>query len=410
MSDPSTQARLQQSHAHRVSGEQLEVLGKTASAKYLSGECKTLTDAVSETVKKASLSPEQVKRVVEFANTDAFLHEFKKEGAGHHIVDFEGGPADPSEVLKGLNSGGGGTVFDRGTLDYHAPPANTKIASAFAEEGLEQMFEVKEAALPYSDPLGDAMDMRDKLAAGVEHLTSELTGLEGMYGDLCDRVYYEVKQAALGGNSLGDIAQVMAASVPSEEYVKCAFEMITPRLIKDEVYRSINEALSSMDKVASAFIINRSHPLVTEMKEYGECLLKMAELRGARDQMNAAYGEITHFVKNAGAAAEGLIPKAFRHANEGAKKVAPHVGHAAGAVKKHLVGGTGEKTKKVVERMVQHAPTAAGAAVALEGARRLSNSPTAQKTYHGAQAHLNPLSDDFKAETYYQQNPDQRPQ
>src|SRR5208282_6747332 len=116
MADLHTQGLLQQAHAHRVSGEHLEVLGKQASSRWSSGESKTLSDAVVETVKTAGLSPEQVKRVCEFANTEAYLTEFKKEGSAHKFIDFGSGPADPSTVIKDLNDGGGGTVFDDG---YH---------------------------------------------------------------------------------------------------------------------------------------------------------------------------------------------------------------------------------------------------------------------------------------------------
>lgn len=387
-------------HSRKVSGEELEVLGKTAASKYLDGECKTLTEAVTHIVKKASLSPEQVRRVVEFANTDAFLREFKKEGSGHKVVDFQGGPADPAEILKDLNDGGGGTVFDRGTMDYHAPPADTKIASVAAETALQELFSANDEPLPYADPLGDVMDMRDKTAAAVDHLTSELSGLETLYTDLCDRVYFQVKQASLGGNSLGDIAEIMSVASPNEEYVKVAFQMMINQLLVDGVFRSVEEAGASMDKVATAFIINKNHPLVTEMQEYCACLTKMAELRGARDQLNRAYGELTHFVKSAGK--EGLIPKAVRHVQTAAEKAAPHVGRAVGAAKKHLVGGEGNETRRTVESLVRNAPLAAGAAATLEGARRLSNDPTVRAVYHGANAHLNPLSDDYKLETMRQ--------
>jgi len=134
MSDLPRQGLLQQLNAHPHSGEYLEVLGKRAAARWSSGDHKTLTDAVTETVKQAQLSPEQVKRVVEFANTDAYLTEFKKEGGEHHVIDFHGGPADASEILKDLNDGGGGSVFDRGTGDYNAPPNDMKISSSKAEE------------------------------------------------------------------------------------------------------------------------------------------------------------------------------------------------------------------------------------------------------------------------------------
>jgi hypothetical protein len=113
MSDLPFQALLQQAHARSVSGEELEAFGKKAAAQYSRGDG-SLTEAVVETVKHAGLSPEQVKRVVEFANTTAYLTEFKKEGSHHRVVEFQGGPADPSAVLQDLNDGGGGTVFDVG--------------------------------------------------------------------------------------------------------------------------------------------------------------------------------------------------------------------------------------------------------------------------------------------------------
>jgi hypothetical protein len=122
-------ALLQQSHAVPKSGEELEVLGKSASKKYASGRAATLNEAVVDTVKHAGLSPEQVRRVVEFANVNAYLSEFGKEGAAHKYIEFHGGPASPAEVLHDLNDGGGGSVFDRGSADYSYDPEAPKTAS-----------------------------------------------------------------------------------------------------------------------------------------------------------------------------------------------------------------------------------------------------------------------------------------
>jgi hypothetical protein len=129
MSDLPSTVLLQQSHAPPKTGEELEVLGKHAACKFMCGECADLTAAVVETVKSAGLSPEQVKRVVEFANTNAYLEQFKKMGSGHKYVDFPGGPASPGEVIKDLNDGGGGTVFDSGLGDYKGPPVKTSSAN-----------------------------------------------------------------------------------------------------------------------------------------------------------------------------------------------------------------------------------------------------------------------------------------
>ncbi len=88
MSDLPTFAITQQMHARPVAAEDLEVFGKQASARWSEGHAKNLSEAVIETVKHAHLSPQQVQRVIEFANTDAFLKEFKKEGSEHKYIDF----------------------------------------------------------------------------------------------------------------------------------------------------------------------------------------------------------------------------------------------------------------------------------------------------------------------------------
>jgi len=124
------QTQLQQASARRVSGEELETFGKSAAALFHQGDVDNLNDAVVKTIKKEALSPEQVKRVVEFTNTHAFIDEFRKEGEATKYVHFEHGPAHPAEVIKDLNDGGGGTVFDTGNFDYSHEPAVVKKGSA----------------------------------------------------------------------------------------------------------------------------------------------------------------------------------------------------------------------------------------------------------------------------------------
>lgn len=67
--------------------------------------------------------------MVEFANQDAYLQEFRKEGSSK-VVHFDCGPAVPGEVLQDLNDGGGGSVYDRGDLDYRMHPSSVKQAAA----------------------------------------------------------------------------------------------------------------------------------------------------------------------------------------------------------------------------------------------------------------------------------------
>ena len=203
MSDLPTQGLLQQIHSRSVSGDHLEVLGKRAAAIWSEGKVASLNEAVATTVKTAGLSPEQVKRVVEFTNTAAYLTEFQKEGSKHRVIDFgPGGPASPSVILQDLNDGGGGSAFDAGNGDYRQPPLSTKTASSFEEVAFEQMFAGSGESYPEVNPLGDVIDLRDKLASSYEQATAVLSHLEGNYEDLRVRCFDNVKQAALSGHAL----------------------------------------------------------------------------------------------------------------------------------------------------------------------------------------------------------------
>lgn len=232
------QAQLQESHARPVSGEELETFGKKAAEYYSKGEG-DLNQAVVETVKHAGLSPEQVRRVVEFANTAAYLTEFKKESSPHRVVEFQGGPADPAAVLQDLNDGGGGSTYDRGLLDYSSPPGESKTASAAAEQAFAAALSRPELPLRQHNPFGEVIELKDKLASLYDHETSILSGLEGMYMDLSEQLYGHVKQAAMSGATLGEVLQAWLPFVNDPVYVKTAFSLIGPRLVQEEVFRSL---------------------------------------------------------------------------------------------------------------------------------------------------------------------------
>lgn len=363
--DLPAQGLYQQSHAHPHSGEYLEVLGKKAAAKWGDGQYKTLTEAVTEQVKQAQLSPEQVKRVVEFANTSAFLNEFKKEGEPNKVVDFAGGPADASEILKDLNDGGGGSVFDKGTLDYETPPAETKTSSPREEYLLEQMFGGRPAPeLPYANPNEEVIDLKDKLAGAADHLQSQISGLEIMYAELADRVYHQVKQATLGGSSLGEIMQAWETVAPSADHIKVAFTLITPRLLREGVFHRVEDMTASVDKTAGARVVNPEHPLVTEFGEFCTTLSKLAETREARIEIREHLQNLTAFLKQAslaGSAWRGAT-SAARGASEAA---APLLDKAIGPTAGGLVAGG-----------IKYAPHIGGAIALNEANQHIENSPS----------------------------------
>lgn len=313
------QISIQQSAARPLSGEELETYGKHAAAKYLCGSC-TLHDAVVETVKSAGLSPEQVKRVVEFANTDAFIREFKKEGAHNKYVVFDGGPADFSDVLKDLNDGGGGSVFDRGLADYaHSPTvvktsavrssprngqgmekaAHAVVFSSEADDVLAEAFKIEEYAekLAYARPLEDVEDLRDKLASARDAATYELSMLEGTLLDVSEEMYQHVKQAALAGVPLGHVVHAWHAVLsPAPELVKAAFAEIGPRLVEEGVVDGWDALGSSLEKTAGVRVVaNEASSIVRSFAAYGDTLNKLAEVRATRDECMSGLEQLRSF-------------------------------------------------------------------------------------------------------------------
>jgi len=315
MYDLPSQTLLQQSAARPISGEELETFGKHAASGYSGGKFGTLNDAVVETVKHAGLSPEQVKRVVEFANTNAFLTEFKKESTAAKYVSFEGGPADPSEVLKDLNDGGGGTVFDRGVQDYSHGPEVIKASSVAAvpTSGLEktasvqepvneadvilaEVFKAEDAPIPFESPFQDVEDAQYKLASARDSATASISELEVQLLDTNQELYGLVKQAVMEDIPLGHILSAWFQVLePPPELVKSAFALIGPRL-KEEDVMSYDQLGASLEKTASVnHLANEDHPLVRTFSGYCETVIKLAELRVSRDEIMGGLEKLATF-------------------------------------------------------------------------------------------------------------------
>ncbi len=372
MSDLPNFGLTQQMNARPVTGEDLEVMGKQASALFMSGQAKDLSTAVVQTVKHAHLAPEQVKRVIEFANTDAYLKEFKKEGEAHKYIDFGHGKlADASEILKELNAGGGGSRFDDGMGDYGLPPSKSKTASIQGVDGEKTAgvaasaaseFEDKLAELfhaeappeyPYAEPLAPVIELHEKVASVQRSLGDQISGLEVMYADLADMTYGKIKQAAMAGAELGEIVQALAEVAPSTEHMKVAFQLFTPRLLREGVFASHEAIEGSLQKTAASKLVNHEHPLLVDFGEFCEVLSKLAHVRKAHTEAVECVGGIMRVIKEASAHPGGLYGVAGEFLKS---KAAPAVGKAVG--KAFGEGGAGQAMAEGAVGNAHHAAAA----------------------------------------------------
>lgn len=328
MTDLADHGLFEKLSARKVTGDHLETMGKSAAAKWQSGEYPNLTDAVIGVVKEASLSTEQVRRVIEFANTEAYLTEFKKEGSPSKYVDFPGGPADPSEVIKALNISGSDT-FSYGASDYHQPPKE-KVAFAVSEEAF---FGQLKAAQEYPDaePLSEALDAREKLAGIFDHMTTDLSAMEMDCRVVADAMYGHVKQAAMSGHSMGEVVQAWSEVAEDPTYVKIAFAYMTPRLVADGVYQHDTDVHDSLQKTAASKVVNTGHPIVSSFYEFQDTLSKLAQLRATRDEVGSGLQELESFFVQAGKVKEASLWQSSKD-----------LAHLAGGATRQVVGGAGE--------------------------------------------------------------------
>lgn len=385
MSDMPIQTVLQQRDARPVPGEHLEVLGKKAASDWGFGKFASLTEAVVDTVRGERLGPEQVLRVVEFCNSSAYLTEFRKEGS-HKVVNFEGGPADPAQVIQDLNDGGGGTVYDRGMLDYNMSPslatkeaawrnpeiadfdktasvdndppgANLpklkplpslpKMASPLDRHDAElwAMFGNNEGGkIASADPLQPLKEVHDKLAGALGQAQSELDGLEVDYQLAGRDLYDQVKQAAMDGVTLGQMVAAWSSVQPDPLYVKVAFSVLTPRLRAEHVFDSLDAVGESLAKTASVGRLNAEHPLLYTYAEYCTTLNKVANMRVLVDEFSRGAAESLALLKQAAGGLVGVAKGGLHAVSRGIDRAAPAVAHA-------MVGSEG--AKKLAPRLAK---------------------------------------------------------
>jgi len=384
---------VQQKAARNKTGAELETLGKYAAALYHRGQCSTLTEAVVSTVKTAGLSPEQVRRVVEFTNHAAYQTEFSKVGASHKFVEFVGGPADPAAILQDLNDGGGGSVFDTGSGDYQAPPPDFAKAAAanearmgLDEVKLAELFQATPSPMPFAEPLAPALEARSKLASLYEEALAEMslgeTQLQMLGGELLERT----KQAALAGVPLSHIVAAWGAGAGAQpEFIKAAFTMLTPALVTSGVFPSREELVESLAVKVAATPVNAAHPLVRTFSTWCETLNKLAATRQVMEDVETALGQVETFLKEASSASEiggilGKIPKAVRGVTQATAKASRPVN----AFTREMVEAAGgsvqaaERAGNVLGGAVKYAPHIAGG-IALEDAyQRAKYNPMVQ--------------------------------
>jgi hypothetical protein len=237
-----------------VDAEQLEALGKQAAHMAEAGSL-SLNDAVVQTIKHAQLGAEQIRRVVEYTNVEAFNQKFAALTGSFRAVHIDGGPADPTHVIQALGQEARPKDVVIESMEFSMPPSFDKISSAEA------------SWVPYErTPRGALMEilaLQSKLAAAHEEVTSGLEANRYLMNEAMEDLAARVKTAALEGATADE--------------VYAAWHRVDPELTK-VAFARLGRVLPAA-KVAGERRINPEHPVVAVFADF----VKAAHIYGGYD-------------------------------------------------------------------------------------------------------------------------------
>lgn len=190
-----------------VSKERLQHLGKEAAETHRNSGC-SVTDAVISVLRKeAGLTAEHAKRVVEFANNEAYRLKLDSMDGSHRVVNIDSGPAEPGHVFRELEMNDSAPALVKAA--FHAESLRAFIPGEDEFEGyFDTQKTASEESLPLSRPHGQLVDLRSKLVEAKGHVLSKLSSAEVGYDKASTDMYSDVRKYVLSGTSPAEISVV----------------------------------------------------------------------------------------------------------------------------------------------------------------------------------------------------------
>ena len=257
----------------------LEQLGKDAAIKYISDNV-ALNDSILKTAQEKNLNRQQINRVVESANVDAYLHLIKK--AEDNYVDFP--LADASTVYSQMS---GPSESIETPNDYDNPPVKTASVDIFNID--DATFEkTASAKIRYSELRKEASDLEGKCNYIFDQ--SEITRGEFIshYNDL----WSLTKQAVLQEENVNNVFAIVKEAAPS--YVK---------YIEEDFTQYIQDTMPHIDITKEAGykgIINPKSNIYAHAKELEYLGDRYTKIASALAHYGTQYEELRKEAKTLG--------------------------------------------------------------------------------------------------------------
>jgi hypothetical protein len=288
----------QQKAAKNIDPEHLESMGKRAAALFGEGG-RSLNESVVEIVKEARLAPEQVKRVCEFANTSAYLQEFEKSGEQKNVT-FDGGPANPSVVLKELNDGSSPAIHQVKTAAY-LPPKNS-YRTVGADSLLSEAFGVTpgmdKAASEHSmraNPGEEIADLKVRLEGVRDDLKSKYASSGVLLHDIRQDLCESVRQEVLGGTSLMDIGRAWHGLSDTPMW-KEAMDMVSSSFKSNGMEKQASLAHEPVGYVSQ--VPNLDHPAIDRFLVFTKIAFEHRKLERALEIVDEQISDVNNKLRS----------------------------------------------------------------------------------------------------------------
>lgn len=231
-----------------------------------------LHDSIVKLAKENSMNPEQIKRLVESANTAAFLSEFKSKAGNQRMVEFD--VADPAKVIdESLSSGGSSsspTISITVTLDRAAQlhddvaDENMPVVEHSEPEQKVASYNDMESSAPKPLVLNsfEAYRIRDSLLTKIAHCNYEASDLADELSRQFKGIYQREKHAGFELDALSSYGNKAIAPLQMIRN-RLGMPKIARQLSAGEEFiladRHVVEDTVALEKIASIMSLIEEH-------------------------------------------------------------------------------------------------------------------------------------------------------
>ena len=246
-------------------GTDLEIMGKTASRRFVE-DGTALNDSIIKVAEQYGLNREQVNRVAEAANVEAYLALNDK--ADDKYIEFA--TADPSAIYEKVSS-------------FNNQPKVAEVHPDYKPIISNEDFSFFKEAAKHEDEVVLSPSMLKVAAKKLHGLTDRvedyLYELDADFNNESNTLYQIIKQTALKGTEFDSIKQASYKANPTK-FTEVLFSGYENRLKKEA------PALSFEKSAEFRGVVNEKHPIVVQIKKLAVLKDSYIETKGIKKEFD----------------------------------------------------------------------------------------------------------------------------